>query len=184
MNDPRAEEIQKTGRLLSKQVWTYVLFCGGALLLLGGLICCFVFQWPYYVRYGIAGVAVLLFLCCKQTDKRMQHQRELIETQIKQWTLERTGLFREIWERYEMHRFAGWFDEQTTVDYLADQCNAIDLTVFRNGCEVSFNFDEESIYMTANEGTGQNVSKTVPMTDLADLSAVKELVRTFIAENT
>ena len=167
---------------LRRKIW--VLSLGAVLLLLAGLGACFYFKWPGYVRYLLAIAAALLFVWSKRAERRVQAELDMLKPQPESPVYTRTGLFRQIWEQYEYYRFAPWLDSQTTVDQLNDYDNMIELWLTRNGCDVCFNFAEDSIYMTANEGTKQNVSKTVPLSEFADLSAVEQALRTFLNENT
>lgn len=173
------EQKEQAKKEYKKAQWIYV---GGTLGCLAVLLLCCLWGSRLIVLLATVLLAVLMaYLRIK--FRRASTRLDLLKAKEKEPAYERSGLFQKIWERYEQYRFAGLFDEQTTVTYLDDACNAIDLSVQKNGREISFNIAEESIYLTAYEGADQLAEKTVPLSELEDMVAFKKLLRAFVEEN-
>lgn len=173
------KKTEQANKEYKKALWIFIGVTLGCLAVL--LLCCY---WaPQFVVGIVAVLLAVLMAYFRVKCRRASTRLDLLKAKEKEPAYERSGLFLKIWERYEQYRFAGLFDEQTTVEHLDDACNAIDLSVHKNGREISFNIAEESIYLTAYEGATQLAEKTVPLSELEDMVAFKKLLRAFVEEN-
>ena len=98
----------------------------------------------------------------------------------------RSGLWAEIWQAYEAGVFEELLDEYTEISEMAwtfeeNSVDMLDMTLVRNGYEIYFNIDEESLYMDAIDA---GVDTTVALTEIKSLDNLYAHIQTFARENT
>lgn len=119
--------------------------------------------------------------------KQKEMSGNVIATDYVEFTPEpvRIGLFKELWDDYEQGKMRAEFERICQVVMLTDKynINTIDISVIKNGCDMQFNVDEESIYMYANGETDFECDKTVMLTDIYNVENFYNIISEFIEEN-
>lgn len=94
----------------------------------------------------------------------------------------RSGLWNEIWCSYENSAFEELFDSETDIFTLEndDVHDSIKMTVSRNGHDISFHIDEETLFMYSYDN---DIDKTVSLGDIADLESFFALMQNFVFQN-
>ena len=81
----------------------------------------------------------------------------------------REGLFAEVWEFLKSDSAPDFFEAGTTITecLFREEDGMIDLFVTRNGQTISFNLDNETVFMSDDS----DADETVELTEFADLQA-------------
>ena len=98
----------------------------------------------------------------------------------------RSGLWAEIWQAYENGAFEEQLDEYTEISgmewtFEENSVDMLDMTLVRNGYEICFNIDEDSLYMDAMD-TGANT--TTALAEIGTLDNLFAQIQNFVRENT
>ena len=95
----------------------------------------------------------------------------------------REGLFAEVWTLLESAPDPASFDEGITLTecLFREEDGMIDLFVTRNGQTISFNLDNETVYMSDDDS---DADETVEMTEFADLFDLQARMNHFITTHT
>ena len=88
-------------------------------------------------------------------------------------TYVREGLFGEVWTLLESDSAPDFFDEGITITecLFREEDGMIDLFVTRNGQTISFNLDNESVFMSDDDSDADETVELSECVDLADLQA-------------
>ncbi len=95
---------------------------------------------------------------------------------------DRNGLFGEVWNLFTSDQAADFFDEGITLAecLFCEEDGMIDIFVTRNGQDICFNLDNETILMSDDDGEDE----TVELTEFVDLDALKARMNHFIVSHT
>ena len=98
-------------------------------------------------------------------------------------TYVREGLFGEVWTLLESDSAPDFFDEGITIIecLFREEDGMIDLFVTRNGQTISFNLDNESVFMSDDDS---DADETVEMIEFADLSDLQARMNHFVTTHT
>ena len=98
-------------------------------------------------------------------------------------TYVREGLFGEVWTLLESDSAPDFFDEGITITecLFREEDGMIDLFVTRNGQTISFNLDNESVFMSDDDS---DADETVEMIEFADLSDLQARMNHFVTTHT
>ncbi len=93
----------------------------------------------------------------------------------------REGLFAEIWDLFKSAPAPDFFDEGITITecLFREEDGMIDLFVSRNGQTISFNFDNETVFMSDDAA-----DETVELTEFADLSDLQARMNCYVVSHT
>lgn len=96
-----------------------------------------------------------------------------------------SGLWAEIWQAYETGAFEKLLDEYTEISgmewtFEENSVDMLDMTFVRNGYEIYFNIDKESLYMDAMDA---GVDTTIALTDIKTLDNLFAQIQAFVREN-
>ena len=94
----------------------------------------------------------------------------------------REGLFAEVWELLESDSAPDFFEAGITITecLFREEDGMIDLFVTRNGQTISFNLDNETVFMSDDS----DADETVEMTELADLADLQARMNHFVTTHT
>ncbi len=94
---------------------------------------------------------------------------------------QREGLFAAVWDRFKSAPAPDFFDEGITITecLFREEDGMIDLFVSRNGQTISFNFDNETVFMSDDAD-----DETVELTEFADLSDLQARMNHFVVSHT
>ena len=97
-------------------------------------------------------------------------------------TYVRKGLFGEVWTLLESDSAPDFFDEGITITecIFREEDGMIDLFVTRNGQTISFNLDNETVFMSDDS----DADETVEMIEFADLSDLQARMNHFVTTHT
>ena len=90
------------------------------------------------------------------------------------------GLFAELWNTYEKGETSSWFDGETEILDFSENCGTLDVTVIKNGHEVSVNISDTYLSITADES---DKWEDILLADLVDAEDFKTRLQNFINEN-
>jgi hypothetical protein len=98
----------------------------------------------------------------------------------------RSGLWAEIWQAYETGAFEKLLDEYTEISgmewtFEENSVDMLDMTFVRNGYEIYFNIDKESLYMDAMDA---GVDTTTALAEIGTLDNLFAQIQNFVRENT
>lgn len=94
----------------------------------------------------------------------------------------REGLFAEVWELLKSDSAPDFFEVGTTITecLFREEDGMIDLFVTRNGQTISFNLDNETVFMSDDS----DADETVALTEFADLSDLQARMNRFVTTHT
>ena len=94
----------------------------------------------------------------------------------------REGLFAEVWTLLESDSAPDFFEEGITITecLFREEDGMIDLFVTRNGQTISFNLDNETVFMSDDS----DADETVELTEFADLSDLQARMNHFVTVHT
>ena len=94
----------------------------------------------------------------------------------------RDGLFAEVWELFSSASAPAFFDEGITLTecLFREEDGMIDLFVTRNGQTISFNLDNETVFMSDDS----DADETVALTEFADPEALRARMNHFVVSHT
>lgn len=94
----------------------------------------------------------------------------------------REGLFAEVWELLRSDSAPDFFEEGTTITecLFREEDGMIDLFVTRNGQTISFNLDNETVFMSDES----DADETVELTEFADLADLQAHMNHFVTVHT
>ena len=94
----------------------------------------------------------------------------------------REGLFAEVWELLRSDSAPDFFEAGITITecLFREEDGMIDLFVTRNGQTISFNLDNETVFMSDDS----DADETVEMTELADLADLQARMNHFVTTHT
>lgn len=94
----------------------------------------------------------------------------------------REGLFAEVWELLRSDSAPNFFEAGITITecLFREEDGMIDLFVTRNGQTISFNLDNETVFMS----DGNDADETVELTEFADLSDLQARMNHFVTTHT
>ena len=97
-------------------------------------------------------------------------------------TYVRKGLFGEVWTLLESDSAPDFFDEGITITecLFREEDGMIDLFVTRNGQTISFNLDNETVFMSDDS----DADETVELTEFADLADLQARMNHFVTTHT
>ena len=97
-------------------------------------------------------------------------------------TYVREGLFGEVWTLLESDSAPDFFEEGITITecLFREEDGMIDLFVTRNGQTISFNLDNETVFMSDDS----DADETVELTEFADLSDLQARMNHFVTVHT
>ena len=95
---------------------------------------------------------------------------------------QREGLFAEVWDLFKATPSPHFFDEGITLTecLFREEDGMIDIFVIRNGQDICFNLDNETILMSDDDGE----YKTVELTEFADLEDLRVRMNHFVVSHT
>ena len=94
----------------------------------------------------------------------------------------REGLFAEVWTLLESDSSPDFFEAGTTITecLFREEDGMIDLFVTRNGQTISFNLDNETVFMSDDS----DADETVELTEFADLADLQARMDRFVTVHT
>ncbi len=94
----------------------------------------------------------------------------------------REGLFAEVWELLRSDSAPDFFEAGITITecLFREEDGMIDLFVTRNGQAISFNLDNETVFMSDDS----DADETVELTEFADLSDLQARMNRFVTAHT
>ena len=94
----------------------------------------------------------------------------------------REGLFAEVWELLRSDSAPDLFEEGITITecLFREEDGMIDLFVTRNGQTISFNLDNETVFMSDES----DADETVELTEFADLADLQARMNHFVTVHT
>lgn len=94
----------------------------------------------------------------------------------------REGLFAEVWELLRSDSAPDFFEAGTTITecLFREEDGMIDLFVTRNGQTISFNLDNETVFMSDDS----DADETVALTEFADLADLQARMNHFVTAHT
>lgn len=94
----------------------------------------------------------------------------------------REGLFAEVWELLRSDSAPDFFEAGTTITecLFREEDGMIDLFVTRNGQTISFNLDNETVFMSDDS----DADETVELTEFADPEALRARMNHFVVSHT
>ena len=94
----------------------------------------------------------------------------------------REGLFAEVWELLRSDSTPDFFEEGITITecLFREEDGMIDLFVTRNGQTISFNLDNETVFMSDDS----DADETVALTEFADLADLQARMNHFVTTRT
>ena len=94
----------------------------------------------------------------------------------------REGLFAEVWALLRSDSAPGFFEAGTTITecLFREEDGMIDLFVTRNGQTISFNLDNETVFMSDDS----DADETVELTEFADPEALRARMNHFVVSHT
>ena len=95
---------------------------------------------------------------------------------------QREGLFAEVWDLFKSAENPAFFDEGIILSecLFREEDGMIDIFVIRNGQDICFNLDNETILMSDDDGE----YKTVELTKFADLEDLRVRMNHFVVSHT
>lgn len=117
-----------------------------------------------------------LFRKRKEEDPQ---SKKTVKTEI---VPQREGLFAEVWDLFKSTSNPAFFDEGITLAecLFREEDGMIDIFVIRNGQDICFNLDNETILMSDDDGE----DKTVELTEFADLEDLRVRMNHFVVSHT
>ncbi len=111
--------------------------------------------------------------------QKMPHDRKNILPSESSTPRARDGIWNEIWEANESGRIESIFDEHTEVlRIISDEsCDMLDIVVCRNGIEICFNIDKDTVYMYVPSA---DIDQTFSLNDFDHVENVCEQLRELV----
>ena len=117
-----------------------------------------------------------LFRKGKEEDPK---SKKTVNTEINP---QREGMFAEVWDLFKATPSPHFFDEGITLAecLFREEDGMIDLFVTRNGQTISFNLDNETVFMSDDS----DADETVELTEFADLADLQARMNHFVTVHT
>ncbi len=95
---------------------------------------------------------------------------------------ERHGIWKTIWDAFEDGAVVNLFDKDTTITEFShkEEDNAITLIVEKNDCEITFNIDEDGLYMSSDY---DDHGKDIPFSKIPDIKSFYTYLREYVDKN-